>query len=134
MGSGQTVTIDAVSHEGILEDQGRDPLEYFGGHGVEGAEVGDVLKIETLEATPRVPYGVVSSRHGRGALALTAEGGAPDGIALDQVMPPLDTDGRDDAGPTAWGTSRSSPRSRTATASWPSAAARPGSRCGRSWG
>ena len=62
-----------------------------------------MLKIETLEATPRVPYGVVSSRHGRGALALTAEGSAPDGIALDQVMPPLDTDGRDDADPTAWG-------------------------------
>ena len=33
---------------------------------------GDVLKIETLEAVPRVPYGVVSSRHGKGALALTA--------------------------------------------------------------
>lgn len=27
---------------------------------------GDVLKIETLQATPRVPYGVVSSRHGKG--------------------------------------------------------------------
>ena len=32
---------------------------------VEGAEPGDVLKIETLEATPRVPYGVVSSRPAR---------------------------------------------------------------------
>ena len=31
MRSGQTVTIDAVSHEGILEDQGRNPVEYFGG-------------------------------------------------------------------------------------------------------
>ena len=36
---------------------------------VEGAEPGDVLKVETLEAIPRVPYGVVSSRHGKGALA-----------------------------------------------------------------
>ena len=33
MASGQTVTIDAVSHEGILEDQGRDPIEYFGTQG-----------------------------------------------------------------------------------------------------
>ena len=31
---GETVTIDTVSHEGILEDQGRDPVTYFGGHGV----------------------------------------------------------------------------------------------------
>ncbi|QNG18143.1 acetamidase [Rhodococcus triatomae] len=131
MRSGQTVTIDAVSHEGILEDQGRDPITYFGGKGVaesdvledavaiaaeydrtprdfdkdgphvvtgpvfvEGAEPGDVLEIETLEATPRVPYGVVSSRHGKGSLARTADGGAPAGITLDEVMPPIDTDGR----------------------------------------
>jgi len=34
MRSGQTVTIDTVSHEGILEDQGRDPISFFGGFGV----------------------------------------------------------------------------------------------------
>lgn len=131
MKSGQTVTIDALSHEGILEDQGRNPLEYFGSKGVsekdvledaiavaaeynrternfdkdgphvvtgpvfvEGAQPGDVLKIETLEAIPRVPYGVVSSRHGKGALAVTADGTAPAGITLDEVMPPVATDGR----------------------------------------
>ncbi|MGP5055599.1 acetamidase/formamidase family protein [Brachybacterium paraconglomeratum] len=140
VGSGETVTIDAVSHEGILEDQGRDPLEFFGAHGVEagsvledaiaiaadydrtardfaadgphvvtgpiaveGAEVGDVLKIETLEAVPRVPYGVVSSRHGKGALALTADGAAPEGASLEQVMPAASTDGRGTADPMAWG-------------------------------
>lgn len=32
--SGETVTIDTVSHEGLLEDQGRDPLQYFGENGV----------------------------------------------------------------------------------------------------
>ena len=32
--SGATVTFDTVSHEGILEDQGRDPVKYFGGFGV----------------------------------------------------------------------------------------------------
>ena len=140
MRSGQTVTIDTVSHEGILEDQGRNPLQYFGEHGVaeadvlkdavdiaagyrrtprnfdvdgphvvtgpifvEGAQPGDVLKIETLAATPRVPYGVVSSRHGKGALALSAKGEVPAGIGLDEVMPPAATDGRSTKDPTKYG-------------------------------
>lgn len=101
--SGADVTIDTLSHEGILEDQGRDPVAFFGSHGVDrhhvladafelaasdlqrlpgglgphvvtgpiavrGARPGDLLKITVLETTPRVPYGVISSRHGRGAL------------------------------------------------------------------
>ena len=140
MKSGQTITIDTVSHEGILEDQGRNPVEYFGTKGVaeadvlqdaaaiaadynrtprtfskdgphvvtgpvfvEGAEPGDVLKIETLEATPRVPYGVVSSRHGKGSLARTSDGGAPAGIEIAEVMPPVATDGRAAPDPTMQG-------------------------------
>ena len=35
---------------------------------VQGAQPGDVLRIDVLELEPRVPYGVVSNRHGRGAL------------------------------------------------------------------
>ncbi|GAA0935615.1 acetamidase/formamidase family protein [Pseudonocardia zijingensis] len=138
--SGETVTIDTVSHEGILEDQGRDPVAYFGGHGVapdgvltdavtiardyartprsfdvdgphvitgpvfvEGAQQGDVLKVETLSAVPRVPYGVVSSRHGKGALARTSDGGAPAGITVDEVMPAVATDGRASGDPQAYG-------------------------------
>ncbi|NYF18189.1 Asp-tRNA(Asn)/Glu-tRNA(Gln) amidotransferase A subunit family amidase/acetamidase/formamidase [Microbacterium sp. AK009] len=100
--SGQSVTIDTVSHEGILEDHGKDPLGYFSGHGVapdavledaiaiaaqlsrdpatdgphvvtgpvfvEGAELGDVLRITVEKLAPRVPYGVISNRHGKGAL------------------------------------------------------------------
>ncbi|PCN47803.1 acetamidase [Curtobacterium sp. 'Ferrero'] len=99
--AGSTVTFDTVSHEGVLDDQGRDPVAYFGGHGVprgavlddavaiaaraergtadgphvvtrpigvEGAEPGDLVSMTLLEALPRVPYGVVSNRHGRGAL------------------------------------------------------------------
>jgi len=101
--SGATVVFDTVSHEGILEDQGRDPVKYFGRHGVparmvlkdaiaitssslahdfakdgphivtgpvaiQGAEPGDVLKVDVLAVTPRVPYGVISNRHGKGAL------------------------------------------------------------------
>ena len=104
MRSGQTVTIDTVSHEGILEDQGRDPVGFFGAFGVHrddvlarrhrhrgrarrprrarqrartwsrdpfasrGAHPGDVLKVEFLELTPRVQYGIISSRHGYGSL------------------------------------------------------------------
>ncbi len=140
MRSGETITIDALSHEGILEDQGRDPVAWFGGQGVartdvlddaiaiaqgysrtprnfdvdgphivtgpvfvEGAQPGDVLKIETLQAIPRVPYGVVSSRHGKGALARTKDGGAPDGITLEEVMPPVATDGRATKNPQQYG-------------------------------
>ncbi len=102
--SGTDVTIDTISHEGIIEDQGRDPIAFFGSHGVsehmvlqdandlaasdiqrpadrfgphvvtgpiavKGARPGDLLKITVLETTPRVPYGVISNRHGRGALS-----------------------------------------------------------------
>jgi acetamidase/formamidase len=137
--SGGTVTVDTVSHEGLLEDQGRDPVAWFGSKGVpreqvlddavavareyhrhprdfdadgphvvtgpvhvEGARPGDVLKIEPLSALPRVPYGVVSSRHGKGALArqlATAAGG----ITEAEVMPPVTTDGRSTGDPTRYG-------------------------------
>jgi acetamidase/formamidase len=140
MRSAETITVDAVSHEGILEDQGRNPVAYFGSKGVsrsdvledavavateysrtardfdkdgphvvtgpvfvEGAQPGDVLKIETLEATPRVPYGVVSNRHGKGALARSADGAAPAGISIEEVMPPVSQDGRPNPDPTKYG-------------------------------
>lgn len=101
--SGETVTIDTLSHEGILEDQGRDPVGFLAGYGVppeqiltdsrdlaasavvhdydddgphvvtgpiavDGAEPGDVLRVEVLSLLVRAPYGFVSSRHGYGAL------------------------------------------------------------------
>lgn len=100
---GTEVTIDTISHEGIHEDQGRDPVAFFGRFGVApddvlhdavalaasdyqrdpafdgphvvtgpiaiiGARPGDLLKITVLETLPRVPYGVVSNRHNKGAL------------------------------------------------------------------
>lgn len=100
---GTTVTVDTLSHEGILEDQGRDPLAFFGAHGVDGDAVlseavrlassshprslaadgphvvtgpiavtgaapGDLLAITVLATERRVPYGVISNRHSRGAL------------------------------------------------------------------
>ncbi|MBS45017.1 MAG: acetamidase [Nocardioides sp.] len=101
---GTEVTFDTISHEGILEDQGRDPRAFFGSHGaaevlddavalaaadeathprtfgvdgphvvsrpveVRGARVGDLLAMTVLETLPRVPYGVISNRHAKGAL------------------------------------------------------------------
>ena len=97
--SGDIVTVETISHEGILEDQG-DTVEFFTGAGideadilpdqlavkeqiektgegphvitgpiyVEGAEPGDVLEIRTLSIDYRVPYGVISNRHSKGAL------------------------------------------------------------------
>ncbi|MFJ2827950.1 acetamidase/formamidase family protein [Streptomyces sp. NPDC087263] len=140
MRSGESVTVDTVSHEGLLEDQGRDPAAYFKSQGVpadqvlrdavaiardytrstrnfdvdgphvvtgpihvEGARPGDVLKIEILSLLPRVPYGIVSSRHGKGALARQVGGSAPTGITLDEVMPPVATDGRPTGDPEHYG-------------------------------
>lgn len=100
--SGESVTFDTVSHEGVLDDQGKDPRTFFGAHGVPadevlddaveiaasvsrdpfadgphvvvgpvrvaGARPGDLLKITVDTLVPRVPYGVISNRHGKGAL------------------------------------------------------------------
>ena len=101
--TGATVIFDTLSHEGLLEDQGRNPLQYFASKGipanqvlkdaiaitqsdlphdfakdgphiitgpvaVDGAEPGDVLKVDILSVVPRVAYGVISNRHGKGAL------------------------------------------------------------------
>jgi hypothetical protein len=41
MRSGQTITIDTVSHEGLLEDQGRNPAGWFAGKGVPRDQVLD---------------------------------------------------------------------------------------------
>jgi acetamidase/formamidase len=140
MRSGETVTVDSVSHEGILEDQGRDPVAFFRSHGVpagqvlkdaiaiaaaydrtkrdfnvdgphvvtgpihvDGAAPGDVLKVEMLSFMPRVPYGVVSSRHGKGALPRLPDGSVPAGITLEEIMPPVGTDGRGTGIPTEYG-------------------------------
>jgi acetamidase/formamidase len=97
--SGDLVTLETVSHEGILPDQG-DTVEFFTKAGIdrekilpdqlqvkeaikktapgphvitgpiyiEGAEPGDVLEIKTVKIDYRVPYGVISNRHSKGAL------------------------------------------------------------------
>ena len=39
--SGSIVIFDTVSHEGILEDQGRNPVDYFAGHGISSQGVLD---------------------------------------------------------------------------------------------
>jgi acetamidase/formamidase len=36
---GEQISLDTVSHEGILEDQGRDPVAFFAAHGVARADV-----------------------------------------------------------------------------------------------
>ncbi len=101
--SSSVVTFDTLSHEGVLEDQSRNPVKFFGQFSVppsevlrdaqeitesslkhdfvqdgphivigpvkvEGAQPGDLLKVEFLSFAPRVPYGVISTRHGKSAL------------------------------------------------------------------
>ena len=100
---GSYLVVDSISHEGILEDQGRDPINYFSSFGVKkdevlkdvisvaqsnlnhdfhkdgphvvvgpieitGAMPGDLLKVKVIDIVPRVPYGIISNRHGKGAL------------------------------------------------------------------
>ena len=100
---GDVVTVDTVSHEGLMEDQGGDPVAWFARFGVhvdevlddarviaahvehvwgrdgphvvtgpvdvDGAMPGDVLVVDALSLEPRVPYGMITNRHGLGALA-----------------------------------------------------------------
>ena len=114
---GEVITVDTLSHEGIMEDQGRDPAACFAQFGVpahevlddaralaassvphdfdddgphvitgpiavRGAKPGDLLAITVLALTPRVGYGMVSARHGFGALP----GEMPDPDGGDPVM------------------------------------------------
>jgi acetamidase/formamidase len=51
--SGASVTFDTISHEGILEDQGRDPQAWFGRHGV-GPDA--ILRDAIDLAGSRVPH------------------------------------------------------------------------------
>ncbi|MFZ4842644.1 AtzH-like domain-containing protein [Mycetocola saprophilus] len=124
--SGTEVTIDTVSHEGLLDDQGGDPVAFFGAHGVprnrvlddaveiagsvprdagidgphvvsrpievRGARPGDVLGITLVEALRRVPYGVISNRHGRGALPDRFPEGPENVSVFSPVLPNDPTD------------------------------------------
>jgi acetamidase/formamidase len=58
--SGDTVTIDTLSHEGILPEQGRDPVAFLGGYGV-GA--GDVLHDAKGIAASSLPHGPDDGPH-----------------------------------------------------------------------
>lgn len=119
---GAVVTLDTLSHEGLLDDQGSDPVAFFGRHGipaaevledaialtatrrrdpadgphvvtppiaVRGAEAGGILSIDVVDLEPRVPYGVISNRHGRGALP----GEFPRGEHNVSVFAPVGDDG-----------------------------------------
>ena len=64
-----TCSTDAVEIVGTLtRDPADGPHVVTGPIHVAGAMPGDLLAITVLETTPRVPYGVISNRHGRGAL------------------------------------------------------------------
>jgi acetamidase/formamidase len=125
---GEIVTVDSLSHEGVLEDQGRDPEAFFARYGVpasgvlddakalassdvshdfdadgphvvtgpiavRGAKPGDLLAITVLSLTPRVGYGLVSARHGYGAL--------PGEMPLPQSLAPVNTFATAQPGPGA---------------------------------
>jgi acetamidase/formamidase len=133
---GTEVTIDTISHEGILEDQGSDPAAFFAGFGVapaavltdaielartrhrdpatdgphvvtgpiaiRGAKAGDLLAMTVVETLLRVPYGVISNRHGRGVLP----GELPRGGATVSIFSPVDAAGDSAALPRVAGAER----------------------------
>jgi len=122
---GDVVVVDTVSHEGILEDQGRDPLAFFTARGIDasavlpdaieiarsvehdptvhgphvvtgpvrvrGARPGDVLSVTVEDLELRADYGIVSNRHGRGALPAEFPAG---GVDVVSVLARVETDPR----------------------------------------
>ncbi|SON59918.1 Formamidase [Mycobacterium simulans] len=44
LNSGQTITVDTVSHEGLLDDQGADPVTFFGEYGIAHNEILDDVR------------------------------------------------------------------------------------------
>ncbi|MBD1914828.1 MULTISPECIES: acetamidase/formamidase family protein [Cyanophyceae] len=59
---------DQLTIKGAVPKSGPGPHVITGPIYVEDAEPGDVLEIRTLDIAYRVPYGVISNRHGRGSL------------------------------------------------------------------
>lgn len=53
---GAVITVDTLSHEGIMEDQGRDPVRFFAAHGVKRSAVLDDAVTMAAEADHR--YGI----------------------------------------------------------------------------
>jgi acetamidase/formamidase len=59
---------DQLTIKGTVPKSGPGPHVITGPIYVEDAEPGDVLEIRTLDIDYRVPYGVISNRHGKGSL------------------------------------------------------------------
>ncbi|WP_199312038.1 acetamidase/formamidase family protein [Phormidium tenue] len=59
---------DQITIKGAVPKSGPGPHVITGPIYVEGAEPGDVLEIRTVDIEYRAPYGVISNRHGKGAL------------------------------------------------------------------
>jgi len=136
---GDVVTIDTLSHEGVLPDFDYDPVGWFGRQGVapadvlldaaavakevpfdvgragphvitgpiqvKGARPGDLLKVEVVGLRMRVPYGVISNRHGLGALPDEYPERRPDGSRPKtvSVFCPVDERGAEPDGVIAFG-------------------------------
>ncbi|MGB3309093.1 MAG: acetamidase/formamidase family protein [Nodosilinea sp.] len=59
---------DQITIKGTVPKSGPGPHVITGPIYVEDAEPGDVLEIKTIDIDYRVPYGVISNRHGKGSL------------------------------------------------------------------
>jgi acetamidase/formamidase len=79
--SGQSVCIDTISHEGLLEDQGRDPRSFFAAAGIAERQVlDDVVDLaasgiahDPAEVGPHVVTGPIAIRGARAGDVLEVE-------------------------------------------------------------
>jgi acetamidase/formamidase len=60
----QAIAASSLEHDFVKDG----PHVVTGPVGIEGAKAGDVLMVEMIALQPRVPYGIISNRHGKGAL------------------------------------------------------------------
>lgn len=80
---GATVTVDTISHEGVLGDQGRDPAAFFGSLGVGRAQVLDDAAVLAASGIPHDP-----SRDGPHVVVgpIAVDGAAPGDVLTVEVV------------------------------------------------
>lgn len=82
----RSILLDQLKTKAQVKKTGPGPHVITGPIYVEGAEPGDVLQVKTIDIAYRSPYGVISNRHGKGALP----GEYPEGAAIATKVIPID--------------------------------------------
>ncbi|MFC1437440.1 acetamidase/formamidase family protein [Streptacidiphilus sp. N1-10] len=89
--------VDLAASDLVLDPSLHGPHVVTGPVAVAGARPGDVLEVEVLRLDRRTDYGVISNRHGRGALAGEYPA-APPGHPVGEPVPPVSLVARAEGG------------------------------------